>query len=93
MARSSFETEVRSWGFKEVFTWTDSPNYHYPPHKHNALTTHLIVSGQLTIRYPEDSQAPDKKETFGPGGRIDVGKGVVHEVWIGDEGCTYVIGE
>lgn len=34
-----------------------------------------------------------KKETFGVGDRIDVPAGKVHEVWIGLEGCEYVIGE
>ncbi len=48
-------------------------------------------SGKFTVCYP--SETPDKKETFGQGARIDVAKGLLHEVWIGDEGCTYVIGE
>jgi hypothetical protein len=34
-----------------------------------------------------------KKETFGVGSRVDVPAGKLHEVWIGDEGCEYVIGE
>jgi hypothetical protein len=34
-----------------------------------------------------------KKETFGVGERVDVPAGKVHEVWIGDKGCEYVIGE
>jgi hypothetical protein len=34
-----------------------------------------------------------KKETFRAGERVDVPAGKVHEVWIGDEGCEYVIGE
>ena len=66
-------------------------NVHYPPHKHRGVTTHLIVRGELTITYPED-EAPTK-ETLGPGGRFDVDANRVHEVWIGKEGCTYVIGE
>jgi len=85
------EVEVRTWGFKHVFTWTDSPNAHYPPHKHEGLTTHLIVRGQFTITYPKDPFPT--KETFGPGGRIDVDANKVHEVWVGEEGCTYVVGE
>ena len=68
-----------------------SRHAHYPPHRHGGLTTHLILSGDFTVCYPED--APDKKETFGPGARIDVPAGKVHEVWMGKEGCTYVIGE
>lgn len=31
--------------------------------------------------------------TYGVGDRIDVDAGKIHEVWIGLEGCTYVIGE
>jgi hypothetical protein len=55
------------------------------------LTTHLILSGELTITYPRD--ANPEKTTYGVGDRIDVDAGRVHEVWIGKEGCTYVIGE
>ncbi|KAL8387412.1 hypothetical protein RB595_009920 [Gaeumannomyces hyphopodioides] len=91
MSRREKEAEVRSWGFSHVFTWTDGPNAYYSPHTHSGLTTHLILKGQLTITYPEE-HVP-KKETFGVGSRIDVDAGRAHEVWIGDGGCTYVIGE
>lgn len=85
------EAQVRSWGFSHVFTWTDGPNAHYPPHSHAGLTTHLIVSGQLMLWYPD---GPDgEKSTYGVGSRVDVDAGRVHEVWMGQEGCTYVIGE
>lgn len=66
-------------------------NAYYPPHSHDGLTTHLILKGELTITYPEDKE-PEKK-TYGVGDRIDVEAGRVHEVWMGKEGCTYVIGE
>ncbi|KAK3989133.1 hypothetical protein QBC44DRAFT_342746 [Cladorrhinum sp. PSN332] len=85
------EAEVRSWGFSEVYTWTDRPNSHYHPHSHPGLTTHLILAGQLTITYPEEENP--QKTTWKVGDRIDVEAGRVHEVWIGGEGCTYVIGE
>jgi len=85
------EGEVRSWGFNHVFTWTDGPNAYYPPHSHSGITTHLILRGELTITYPNDPKP--KKEIFGPGSRLDVDAQRVHEVWMGDEGCTYVIGE
>ncbi|KAI0883715.1 uncharacterized protein GGS22DRAFT_189682 [Annulohypoxylon maeteangense] len=90
-ARTDCEAEVRSWGFPHVFTWTDGPNAHYKPHSHAGLTTHLIIAGQLTITYPKDPKP--EKTTYIVGDRIDVDAGRVHEVWIGDEGCTYVIGE
>lgn len=66
-------------------------NAHYSPHSHRGLTTHLILKGQFTIAYPKEEN-PDKK-IYGVGDRVDVGAGVTHEVWIGPEGCTYVIGE
>ena len=53
--------------------------------------THLIVRGELTITYPED-EAPTKT-THSVGDRVDVAAGRIHEVWVGPEGCTYVIGE
>jgi len=66
-------------------------NTHYSPHSHSGLTTHLILNGSLTITYPREENA--EKVTYGVGDRIDVDAGKVHEVWIGPEGCTYVIGE
>lgn len=66
-------------------------NAHYAPHSHDGLTTHLIRRGSLTITYPRDEKP--SRETFGVGCRLDVGAGRVHEVWMGDEGCEYVIGE
>ncbi|KXL51032.1 hypothetical protein M433DRAFT_71789 [Acidomyces richmondensis BFW] len=85
------EEEVRSWGFDHVFTWTDEPNAHYPPHAHSGKTTHLILKGKLTISYPDDKEPT--RETFDSGDRLDVEANRRHEVWIGNEGCTYVIGE
>ncbi|EPE29418.1 RmlC-like cupin [Glarea lozoyensis ATCC 20868] len=90
-SQRDYEKEVRSWGFSHVFTWSDSPQAHYSPHSHRGLTTHLILKGQLTITYPKDKDS--QKTTYGVGDRIDVDAGKIHEVWIGNEGCTYVIGE
>jgi hypothetical protein len=85
-----------------TFPSFDKLTYHirdgyYSPHSHRGLTTHLIRRGTFTVTYPEDNanlhNGEVKKESFGPGARIDVPAGKVHEVWIGDEGCEYVIGE
>ena len=47
----------------------------------------------MTITYPDEDPKREKKETFGVGARLDVPAGKLHEVWMGDAGCTYVIGE
>ncbi|KPI36134.1 uncharacterized protein AB675_8892 [Cyphellophora attinorum] len=93
-SRSASEAKVSSWGFNHVFTWTDRPNAHYPPHSHLGLTTHLIRRGSLTITYPDDEKPT--KETFGVGARLDVAAGRRHEVWVGKEGFSqrhYEFGE
>jgi len=89
--RAESEAQVSSWGFHHVFTWTDGPNAYYPPHTHKGLTTHLIRRGSMTIQYPDDKEPV--KETHGVGARVDVEAGRRHEVWMGSEGCEYVIGE
>ncbi len=43
------------------------------------------------MTYPDDPDA--KRETLGVGERWDVEADRKHEVWVGKEGCTYVIGE
>ncbi|KAL4959715.1 uncharacterized protein BDV14DRAFT_193527 [Aspergillus stella-maris] len=96
-SRGECECLVKDWGFKHVFTWADGSNAYYPPHTHGGLTTHLIRRGTLTITYPDDNKklynGEVRKETFRTGARVDVPAGKRHEVWIGDEGCEYVIGE
>ncbi|KAL2045431.1 hypothetical protein ABVK25_012116 [Lepraria finkii] len=65
LSRSQSEAQVRSWGFKTDFTWTDGSNAHYPPHSHSCLTPHLVRRGSLTITHPKDERPT--KETFGVG--------------------------
>ncbi|KAJ3997766.1 hypothetical protein F5050DRAFT_1363331 [Lentinula boryana] len=91
LSQSQAEANVQAWGFQNVFTWTDRPNAHYPPHSHATRTTHLILQGEFIITYPKDTNP--MKETFGSGSRIDVNADRIHEVWIGEQGCTYVVGE
>ena len=66
-------------------------NAYYSPHNHAGLTTHVILRGKMTVTYPKDEKPT--KQTFGPGDRVDIEAGRDHEVWIGEEGATMVIGE
>ncbi|KAJ4985990.1 cupin-type protein [Stagonosporopsis vannaccii] len=85
------EAQVRAWGYRHVFTWTDGPNTHYPPHRHRGATTHLVLAGSLTVCYPGDARAERRELCVGD--RWDVDAGRLHEVWVGAGGCRYVIGE
>ncbi|KAK5006533.1 hypothetical protein LTR60_005945 [Cryomyces antarcticus] len=91
----------RPFVFSSILS-TDSPslppsyltpirNAHYPPHTHTGLTTHLILRGSLTVTYPDD--VSPAKETFGPGGRLDVAAGRNHEVWMGVKDGIQVLRE
>ena len=73
-----------------TLTWRGRKAY-YAPHRHKSITTHLILRGEFVILYPEEPSS--HKETFRAGARVDVDAHRLHEVWIGDDGCTYVIGE
>lgn len=66
-------------------------NAHYAPHSHDGRTYHLITKGEMTVWFPNEQDT--SKKVFGVGSRCDVEPGRVHEVVIGDEGCTMVIGE
>lgn len=88
MARS---TALHSPANRDIRLTNCHRNAHYSPHSHREVTTHLILKGQFIITYPKEANA--EKKTYGPGDRIDVDAGRVHEVWMGEEGCTYVIGE
>lgn len=94
MARETFPHPIRcaalAWAPNEALA-DENSNVHYSPHSHGGLTTHLVLCGELTITYPNDTSP--KKTTYSVGDRLDVEAGRVHEVWMGDEGCTYVIGE
>ena len=70
---------------------TPPSNSHYPPHSHSGETTHLVLKGSLTAVYPDDPQAEKKTYSIGETWLVPAKK--KHEVWVGPEGCTYVIGE
>ncbi|KAG0645138.1 hypothetical protein D0Z07_9060 [Hyphodiscus hymeniophilus] len=91
-ARSAKECEqtVRDRGFSEVSAWTDEANAHYEPHKHSGPSTIMIVAGQLTIKFPDDLDG--RSVLMKPGDSIDIDAGRLHEVWIGESGCTTVNG-
>ncbi|KAL4981427.1 hypothetical protein BDW68DRAFT_183505 [Aspergillus falconensis] len=90
-------TNWNAWVGLERLSLIWNSNAYYPPRTHGGLATHLIRRGTMTITYPDDNaklyNGEVKKETFGVGARVDVPAGKRHEVWIGDEGCEYVIGE
>ena len=50
-------------------------------------------SGGEREKMGNGKEASSTRETFGVGARIDVAANRLHEVWVGNGGCTYVVGE
>ncbi len=74
-------------GFEHTFVWQDRPGAFYPDHKHDTLTAHIILSGEMQLTMNGASKV------FRLGERCDVPEGTVHSAKIGPEGCRYLIGE
>lgn len=62
---------------------------HYRPHTNSKNSTHFILNGEFTIVYTKQGT----RQMLGPGGRVDIPAGLLHEVLIGKSGCTYIVGE
>ena len=65
-------------------------NSYYSPHAHDELSAHLVLEGEMTVLFHDEKEAG--KRSYGPGERVDIGIGRLHEVWIGKDGCVSVIG-
>lgn len=59
--RKDYETEVRSWGFSHVFTWSDGPYVHpKPPHNWHSL----IGSLHHLLHRPQAAPQPLSTNTY-----------------------------
>ncbi len=87
MNAKDWEKKLRQEGFRRVFVWEDSPNANYPDHRHDAITAHIVLEGEMTLT------TEGKARTFKPGERFDVPANAVHSAQIGPQGCRYIIGE
>ena len=79
--------KLRQEGFSQTYVWQDGPNASYPEHTHASETSHIIMSGELTLHMAGETK------TFREGERCDVPAGAVHSAKMGLRGCRYVIGE
>ncbi|MEK9155360.1 MAG: cupin domain-containing protein [Patescibacteria group bacterium] len=84
---TTWEEQFQSEGFRDIYVWHNAPGEIYPSHQHNGLTTHAVLQGSLWVRI-----GSEEKE-YVVGDRFDIPAQVAHSARMGDEGCTYVIGE
>ena len=79
--------QLLSEGFSHTYMWEDVPNARYPNHTHGVETTHIILSGEMTLIMDGVSR------TYREGDRCDVPANAVHSARMGPKGCRYLIGE
>ena len=87
MDEKALAKQLEREGFVHTYVWQDGPNAHYPDHRHDTETAHIILSGEMTLTMN------GKGQTFRAGQRCDVPADAVHSARIGPNGCRYLIGE
>ncbi|NIP29999.1 MAG: hypothetical protein GTO02_07255 [Candidatus Dadabacteria bacterium] len=78
---------LKNEGFTNIFIHSDPPNAYYDDHTHSKITAHIVLKGEITLNLESIST------TYKPYSRFDVPAGQVHSANIGNDGCTYIIGE
>ncbi len=84
---AAYKEKLQSAGFKHIFDWRDAPRTIYPEHAHRDKVALCIVRGSL------DMNIAGEQKTFKAGDYCDIPPGVKHTAKVGDEGCTFVVGE
>lgn len=87
MNAKDWKDELRHEGFGVTTVWEDGPGAAYPDHTHSAVTTHVILAGEMTVTREGST------ETYKSGDRFDVPAHAVHSARMGPKGCRYLIGE
>jgi len=87
MDEKTLAKQLEREGFDHTYVWQDGPDAYYPNHTHETETTHIILSGEMTLTMNGHT------ETYRVGGRCDVPAGAVHAARMGSNGCRYLIGE
>ena len=87
MNEKDWISKLKLEGFGDIFIWKDNPGEYYSPHKHDCLSAHIILEGDMTIKTEKE-----EKRILKAGDRFDVNEGEVHEVWIGKNGSRYIVG-
>ena len=85
---TTLEQQLRSEGFRRVYTWQDGPHASYPDHTHAVDTAHVVLDGEMTLTVGGETT------TYRAGERPpDIPAGAVHAARMGPQGCRYLIGE
>lgn len=78
--------QLEGEGF-DVRRWRDPCDRRYAAHSHDHDESLWVVRGRIVLRIG------DREYPLGPGDRLMLPSGTVHEAQAGPEGATYLIGQ
>lgn len=87
MNTNELKKKLAEEGFSHIFEWHDEPGTEYPAHAHRGAVSMYILKGGLTFWFGREERI--LKE----GDRFDVPIGKEHTARVGEEGCTFLVGE
>ncbi|KAK4124953.1 hypothetical protein N657DRAFT_670814 [Parathielavia appendiculata] len=90
------EAALYARGYAIVFEWTEPPNAYCPPHSHADCFLYVILEGEITVCYHADygtGYSPNVVLTYRQLDCVMIESDQLHEVWIGDQGCKFVVGK
>ncbi len=87
MTEAEAKTQLEAEGCRNISAWLDSPDFFYSDHSHTEATSHIVVSGRMSLTMN------GVEHQLGPGDRIDIPAMTIHSVVMGPAGCTYVSGD
>ncbi len=77
---------LTSEGFPIVYEWIDKPGTIYDNHNHQGKVSFYVMDGSVTF-------FGGIQRTVSAGERIDVPVGIDHSAIVGEQGCTYIVGQ
>jgi quercetin dioxygenase-like cupin family protein len=84
---ASLEAQLRLEGFTDVYLWHNGPGEMYPAHIDSDPTARIVVQGSIILNL----HGVDRE--YREGERFEIPAGIEHHVRMGEQGCTYLVGE
>lgn len=78
--------QLRKEGFPIIYEWKDKPGTVYEKHHHKGRVSFYVIDGSVTF-------SGGIEKTASKGEKVDVPTGVEHSAIVGENGCTYVVGQ
>lgn len=87
MDKEALKKELEAKGFPHIYEWHDEAGTDYPAHMHKGEVSMYILDGGLTFWFE------DETVVLFVGDYFDVSVGKEHVAKVGDDGCTFLVGE